>query len=114
MLCQVGSFGLQAEAQLTKHTHGHEVTAAGHEQQHHAAASQDHGTDHGHPGGSSHDHAGTADKCNFCSAFCSVTGLVSAGVTVAAPQTVSTVFPHLYAPPPSFVSDGQERPPRTI
>jgi hypothetical protein len=33
---------------------------------------------------------------------------------VAAPQPVSADFPHIYAPPPSFIPDGHERPPRSI
>ncbi|MDB5915393.1 MAG: hypothetical protein JWP22_4068, partial [Ramlibacter sp.] len=65
-------------------------------------------------GAGSHDHAGNADNCNLCSAFCSVTGLVGAAVAIPETRPVPAVFPHLYALPPSFVPDGQERPPRTI
>ena len=102
MLCPVGGFGIQAEVQFTTHAHSH-----------HEASAQDHGADHGH-GGGSHGDSDSADKCNLCSAFCSVTGLVGAGVTVAEPQTGPTVFPHVRAPLASVVPDGQERPPRTI
>jgi hypothetical protein len=115
MLCPVGGFGVQAEVRLTQHAHGHEASAAGHEHPHHEVAAQGHGAGHDHSGSASPDLSGSAaDQCNLCSAFCSVTGLLSAGVTIAGPQPVSTVFPDLYAPPASFVSDGQERPPRTI
>ncbi|OUM00890.1 hypothetical protein A8M77_18445 [Variovorax sp. JS1663] len=115
LLCPVGGFGLQTEVQLTQHTHGHEASAVGHEHQQHEVTAQDHGAGHDHAGSGAPDLAGSAaDKCNLCSAFCSVTGLISATVAIAAPQPVFTVFPDLYAPPASFVSDGQERPPRTI
>jgi hypothetical protein len=98
MLCPVGGFGVKVEAQLGKHAHSHD--GAGHH--------------HDDTGSSSHDQAGSTDKCNLCSAFCSVTGLVSSQVALAEAQPVPTVFPHIHPPPPSFFSDGQERPPRTI
>jgi hypothetical protein len=115
MLCPAGSFGVQSEVQLTKQAHVHDdASATHHEHQLHEVSAQNHGAGHDHTSSDSHDHAGAADKCNLCSAFCSVTGLVSADVTFAALQPPSAVFPHLYAPPPNFVSDGQERPPRSI
>jgi hypothetical protein len=114
MLCPVGEFGVQAEAQLVKHTHAHEEAASGHEHQGADGSAHDHAAAHGHSDGAAHDHGSAADKCNLCSAFCSVTGLVSTNVTVAVSKPGSAVFSHLYVPPMSFVSDGQERPPRTI
>jgi hypothetical protein len=70
-------------------------------------------TPHGHDDhGSS---SGTSDKCNLCSACCSVVPMVSRPPTVAVPPGVTDVlFPSVSAPAPSFVSAGQERPPRTI
>jgi hypothetical protein len=76
------------------------------------AEGHDHAQGHAPAGSATHDHAG-ADRCNLCTAFCSVPGLVSAGVTLASPQAVATVFPQPHAPPPSFISGGQERPPRS-
>ena len=115
MLCPVGGFGVQAEVQLAKHTHSHDEANAAHdEHQHPEVSAQDHGAGQDHASADSHDRAGGADKCNSCSAFCSVTGLVGADLTFASTQLSFAVFSHLDAPPPSFVSDGQERPPRTI
>src|SRR6478609_8259485 len=92
---------LHAAAQPAKHAHGRAAAAAVHAHQ-----------AHGHSDGAAHDHdhGGSADKCKLCAAACCATALVSGSVTMAAPQPVATVFPHLYAPPPSFISDGEERP----
>ena len=99
---------------------------------HHGSAHMDHGVGHAHPGtahvGAStdqgkggHDHSGgghdhsTGDKCNVCSASCSSLPLPSAGAAIGAPVVLASVsFPDLFAPAPTFQSDGQERPPRTI
>jgi uncharacterized Fe-S radical SAM superfamily protein PflX len=111
MMCHVAGTGVQTEVQMAEqaHDHGqaHSRSASG---DHHGAEPTSQAADH-------HDFANVgdpADKCNLCSAFCSVTGMVSGTATTAEPPSVATVFPHLYAPPPSFVSDGQERPPRSI
>jgi len=61
-----------------------------------------------------HDHRGV-DKGHHCLASCSATPLMSALPTVASPATAGTaVFPHFAAPAPTFQSDGQDRPPRSI
>lgn len=111
MMCPVAGIGVQPEVQLAEkaHDHGHAHT--------HASGGDHHGAELTSQAADHHDFAGVgdpADKCNVCSAFCSVTGMVSGTATAAEPQTVATVFPQLYAPPPSFIPDGQERPPRTI
>lgn len=79
--------------------HGHETASdAGHDQ------SQQH--DHGHSG---------ADKGRHCVSSCSATPLMTALPTFAsAPGASTTVFPSFAAPAPTFLSDGQERPPRSI
>lgn len=85
--------------QATWHDHvgAHDYSSAGH--------------DDGHAG---HDHTGS-DKCNLCSSYCSLTLLVSHAPTAPEPLALSAVkFADYTAPPPSFVSGGQERPPRTI
>jgi len=62
-----------------------------------------------------HETAKSSDKCNLCAACCSVTPMLSSLPTVAIPPQFSTVtFTALTAPPPSFESGGQDRPPRTI
>jgi len=51
----------------------------------------------------------------LCCDFCSVTPLSSEPPSVPMPLNLSGVsFPDLFAPAPSFLSDGQERPPRSI
>jgi len=61
-----------------------------------------------------HDHAG-ADKCNLCSSCCSTAPLIlTFAPTVAALDGQSADFPLVQAPAPTFLSDGQERPPRSI
>ena len=105
MLCPVSSSGMQSELRMHEHSAMHEATD-------HAMA-HDHGAPHDH-GSDSHDHA-ASDRCNVCSAFCSATPLVSDVPTlVTPPDLAAVVFAELAAPPPSFVSEGQERPPRTI
>lgn len=96
----------QVQAQVAEHTHGDPLPQAG--PPHHEASAHD------HPDAAIHEHGAAADKCNICFASCSASGLVGGPMTLAEPQPVAAVFPHLYAPPPSFLSDGQERPPRSI
>ncbi len=67
--------------------------------------------------GSGHHEAtsAVADKCNLCAAGCCLTPLASAPPVVVAPLEGGTApFPEVRAPPASFLSDGQERPPRSI
>lgn len=62
--------------------------------------------------GGHHDGVG---KCNLCCDFCSMTPLLSTLPSVPTPPNLSWVaFPDLFAPSPSFLSEGQERPPRSI
>ncbi|MDE2607925.1 MAG: hypothetical protein KGL68_18610 [Burkholderiales bacterium] len=64
-----------------------------------------------------HHHEGAAGQgtCNLCSACCSVPPLASAVPGVPLPHAVASVaFPDLTFPAPSFLSEGQERPPRSI
>lgn len=93
------------------HEGGHEGTHHGHSAgEAHAAAGHDNGAGGHHEGGLSGQ-----DGCNLCSAFCSITPLASATPSVATPlDLATTAFPDLSAPAPSFLSGGQERPPRSI
>ena len=83
--------------------HGHDQAEGQPAMHHHEGAAHDEGSpapDHG--------------QCNLCSAFCSLTPLPSAMPGVPPPLEASTAsFPAWSAPAPSFVSDGQERPPRS-
>lgn len=89
------------------HAAGHDHTGGGHDQ-----ATHGHGASHdgGQEQGKSH-----SDKCNLCSASCAATPLVRdvAGVPELN-DPAATMFPSFSAPAPSFFSDGQERPPRSI
>lgn len=109
MMCPVAGTGVQTEILMAEqahdHGHSHSHAASG---DHHGAEVKPQAVDH-------HDFASVddpSDKCNLCSAFCSVTGMVSGTATTAEPQSVAAVFPHLYAPPSSFVPDGLKGPGR--
>jgi hypothetical protein len=124
MLCAPAGVGTQTEVRVIDRAlghHGSDTTGGGH----HEHASHDHGTDdHGLSAQANAgdedtqgDNAsgGTADKCNVCSSFCSVTPMVSAVTTLPLPLlTASTVYPALGSPAIAFLSDGQDRPPRSI
>ena len=103
MLCPPAGVGTQSELRLM----ATDDQAVGH----------DHAVDghaHTHASHSDHGQSGT-DKCNLCSAFCSITPLLSAMPSVPQPfDLMAASFPDLSAPAPSFLSDGQERPPRSI
>jgi hypothetical protein len=63
-------------------------------------------------------HQSVADQhgqCSLCAACCSALPIVSALPTVGSPYGASGArFPDLFTPAPSFLSEGQERPPRSI
>jgi len=108
MLCAVGAGSPQTEWRAVE-PRAHADMDAVHE--HHEAA------DHAHTGSDHHDghDQGVADKCNMCSAFCALTPLWSEAPRLPEPMALPSVgFPDLSTPAPSFVSDGQERPPRTL
>jgi hypothetical protein len=70
------------------------------------------GHPHGPASGAVHDHA-AGDKCGLCAACCTAAPLVSNAPDVSIPSDLRTAgFPALRAQAPSFLSDGQERPPR--
>ncbi|NUO71086.1 MAG: hypothetical protein HOQ10_00015 [Frateuria sp.] len=111
MLCPVGSIGMQSELRMHEHPASHEAMDHGA-----AHAHADH--QHDHAGAGHHDDGqgqGASDKCNMCSAYCSLTPLVSEVPTLLEPVDLAAVkFPDLSSPAPTFLSDGQERPPRSI
>ena len=77
---------------------------------------------HGHHGhaedaeaGSDHDLSSvTADDCNLCASFCSLTPLAANAPDLLHPWARAALNPAPSLPAPSFVSDGEDRPPRTI
>jgi len=89
-----------SHSEVVVHAHGHETAgAAGHEHSH-----QQH--DHGHSG---------ADKGRHCLSSCSAPPLMGEAPTIAPPHASgTTVFPRFAAPAPTFLSDGQDRPPRSV
>jgi hypothetical protein len=89
-----------SHSEVVVHAHGHErASAAGYDQSH-----EQH--DHSHSG---------ADKGRHCLSSCSAPPLMGEAPTIASPlANGATVFPHFAAPAPTFLSDGQERPPRSI
>jgi hypothetical protein len=110
MLCPIAGSGSQVELRVELDSSVHQAIDHSIATNHEAA----HGAQHEHDGGH-HDHAasGQPDKCNMCSAFCSVTPLVNTSPAILPPvDAANTVFPAFSAPAPSFFSDGQERPPR--
>ena len=113
MLCPVGSTGVQSELRMHEHPASHEAMDHGTAHDH-----ADHQHQHDHAGAGHHDEGkghGASDKCNMCSAYCSLTPLVSEVPTLLEPAELSAVkFPDLSSPAPTFLSDGQERPPRSI
>ena len=112
MLCAVAGSGVQTELVVGGQAAGHQTMDQAQSHDHAGAQGQgvaDHGD--GHAG---HDHTGS-DKCNMCSAYCSLTPLVSNVLALVEPPDLASVkFSDHAAPAPSFLSDGQERPPRTI
>jgi hypothetical protein len=102
MLCPASAAAGHAE----RHLHQHTTQTPDHAHMQHAHGSGEH-----HDGGKP---AGPSDKCGLCCDFCSVTPLVGSLPGVPAPQALASIsFPDLRAAAPSFVSDGQERPPRS-
>jgi hypothetical protein len=110
MLCPVAETGSQVELRLHDHSLGHEAMDE--------SAQVDHASmypDHFANGHHQHDEAGQPDKCNLCSAFCSVTPLVGSQPALFAPLDIAAVsFPDLSAPAATFLCGGQDRPPRSI
>jgi hypothetical protein len=114
VLCPVGTGGVQQEMVLSGEAARHDAM----EHMHGPTAGLEQAAEHGHTAHddrrASHEHT-TSDRCNACSAFCSLTPLVTSVPSVFEPLDPPGVkFSELSAPAPSFLSDGQERPPRTI
>jgi hypothetical protein len=114
VLCPVGTGGVQQEMVLSGEAAQHDAMEHMHGQGLDQAAEHGHAATSHDDGHANHDHT-TSDRCNACSAFCSLTPLVTSLPSVFEPLDPARVkFSESSAPPPSFLSDGQERPPRTI
>jgi len=79
----------------------------------------DHDADHQHLGSDEgtgrHHHDGSAqDKCSLCASCCSMVPLISSFPSIPEPFEATQLFDDLSVRAPSFLSDGQERPPRSI
>ena len=111
MLCAVGGAAVRTELRPSHHPVDHETMD-------HTIA-HDHAAAHDHAGASHHDDSehgqAASDKCSTCSAYCSLTPLLGAVPTLVEPLGLAAVkLSDHSAPPPSFLSGGQERPPRAI
>jgi uncharacterized protein involved in copper resistance len=61
-----------------------------------------------------HEHA-ASDKCSLCASCCSATPMPATfSFSVAAPERRAANFPALDASSPTFLSEGPERPPRSV
>jgi len=101
MLCPPAG-SMPADVSAMAHGPGHGHVDMGHEHAGHDHAQHDHGK-------SAHD------KCNLCSSSCSSPSMPSTSSGFDEPEALtSQSFPDLSAPAPTFLSDGQERPPRTL
>jgi hypothetical protein len=98
-----------------EHRHSHDSMSA-----HHRMMVDDHGVQAaGHVGSSDghHGHAGAGhqDRCNLCASCCAGAAIATTFATVFAPLEAATEsFAAPASPVASFLSDGQERPPRSI
>lgn len=69
----------------------------------------------GHAGPHHHDGHGGDGRCNVCASCCSTAPMVATfTLSIAAPAEPPARFPALRASATTFVSEGQERPPRSV
>ncbi|GAA0739533.1 hypothetical protein LRH25_30855 [Ideonella azotifigens] len=112
MLCSAGDAGSHNELRMAEGSSEANAGMAHHVV--HEAGPSDARADAEHAHGEQRHHHAGSDKCNMCSACCSLTPLVSAVPVLAEPLGFTAVrFASYTAPLPSFFSGGQERPPRT-
>lgn len=110
MLCPPGSHGAAVVVAQAAEA-GHPDDGEDAHEHHHADVSQELGTTHGE---TTHSETAHSETCHVCASFCSVTPLLAAMPVVAQPLEAATLsFPDWSAPATVFLSDGQERPPRS-
>lgn len=92
--------------------------AGGHAHQHHhhhsGGPAGEPASLHAHAGGHPHEH-GDAGKCNLCASCCSAASLPATfSPAIAALEAAPASFAVVNASVQPFLSDGQERPPRSL
>jgi hypothetical protein len=108
MLCPPTGTAHHQEQRVHAHHGSHAAVDSAEHHHDHADGAQ-----HGHD--DHHSSSGMSDKCNLCSACCTVAPMVSSPPTLPMLLGVTDVrFPSVSAPAPTFVLDVQERPPRTV
>jgi len=112
MLCLPQS-DARSERVVVDH-HGGGMASSAHD---HAQHSHDH-AEHSHDAAAAQQkhEGGAADvhDCNLCASFCSLTVLTTDPPDWRHPPAQADLNPAPSASVPSFVSDGEKRPPRTI
>lgn len=111
MMCPPAAAGAQVEAGLHEaHLRHHAATEAVVAHGHHAGDIGD-----AQSGALDEWSAAAQDKCDVCSTFCSVTPMLGALPQLTLARDLAQAHsPALDAAAPSFFSDAQERPPRSI
>lgn len=94
-------------------THSHEQAATEAHHGHDMADEHQHST-HGADEAQHHHYGAGHDKCSLCSSCCSMVPLMSTFANFPQPFDATEQFPELSVLASSFVSDGQERPPRSV
>jgi len=110
MLCMPRD-GAQSQEVMVHHLGGDSSESHDHAEHGHGHHSQGDVTQAGHD-----DEVAsvTADDCNLCASFCSLTPLASTAPELRHPWAQAALNPAPSVPAPSFVSDSEDRPPRTI
>ena len=109
MLC-LPQDGAQSQKVMVQHLGG---DSGGHDHGHHGHAAQAHADD-AQTGQGGDLVSLDADDCNLCASFCSLTPLASTAPDLRHPWARTALNPAPSVSAPSFVSDGEDRPPRTI
>lgn len=96
-----------SHAQEARH---HEGSATGHESDHAQGSSSADSSQHKH----SHEGKAKTDKCSACASCCSATALPSVPVVLTSPVLKDRFAPFALNGVAAFLSEGLERPPRSI
>jgi hypothetical protein len=94
--------------------HVHASVAAGNSHDHanpDSGSAHDSHAKHDHASGQAHD---VGDKCSACASCCSASAPIAAAFVLPQASPATAEFPSHRTPTAEFLSDGQERPPRSI
>jgi hypothetical protein len=106
MLCLPQAGVLDQAVSIEHHDEGMAAVMHDHDQHSHAVVAMTAPDD---------DAASAApDDCHLCASSCTLTPLASAAIDLRHPQAKAALNPAPSVPAPSFISDGEERPPRTL